>query len=233
MAKGGTPGQWLARRNEISQIFRPTNNPIQLKIWDDESGITQQIDCYYSGMMEMKPDSSMFGWQKVGIELYAPDPTFYDPNGVVSVFSVGGGAQFMEVPLVVPWEVGASELNANFILHYDGSWDSYPIITIIGPITNLYIENSTLGEKLNFDGVTINSGDSYVIDCRYGYKTVTRSSDSANRIQDLTSDSNLATFRIGAHPDPLGGDNSFVIRGTGLTSSTNVILQYYNRYIGV
>lgn len=232
LVRGGSLTEWFSRRDEIVRIFRPTDDPIYLRISDGDE-IIRQIDCHYRGMMEMKPEAMKPGWQKVGIELYAPDPTFYDPDGRTNVFALGGGSDLMEIPLAVPWKVGASELELDVAIDYLGSWDAYPIITITGPITDLVIENTSLGDKLDFSGVTIGAGVNYVIDCRYGYKTVMRSSDGANRIQDLTADSNLATFRIGAHPQPIGGDNGFHISGTGLTTASKVVMQYYERYLGV
>jgi hypothetical protein len=230
-AKGGDAAAWFARRAQLLSIFRSSNSPVQLRITN--GAMVRQIDCHLSGTMEMAPDELGPRWQRVAIELLAPDPTWYDPSGESIRFGLGVGTQAMEIPLVIPWQIGASIIEQAVSIAYNGTWDAWPIITINGPISDCVITNTTTGDKLDLTGVTIDDGDSYIIDCRYGYKTVTRSSDESNRIQDLTDDSNLATFRIGAHPDVLGGHNSIRITGAGANAGTTILLQYVRRFVGV
>lgn len=232
LARGGSEDDWLSRRTALMRIFRSSNDPVSLRIAGGT--IVRQIDAHLNGTMEMTPESgTMPGWQRVGIELYCPDPTWYDPEGSSAQFGLGGGGSVMNVPLAVPVNVGASVIDQSVVIDYPGTWDAYPIIYAVGPLKNLLIQNNTLGDKLSFDGITIPSGDTYIIDCRYGYKTVTRISDGANRIQDLTSDSNLATFRIGAHPDVQDGVNSIRVAAQDLTASSRLVIRYNVRYIGV
>ena len=86
---------------------------------------------------------------------------------------------------------------------YEGSWDEFPTVRITGPATNAVLENVTSGDKLDFTGTAISAGTSYVLDLRYGYKTVTQD-DGTNRIDKLTNDSDLATWRLLAAPDAAG-----------------------------
>ena len=231
LAKGGDDAAWLERRNALLRIFRPSDTPLKLRLTSGET--VRQIDCYYSGEMGMPAEGDTGPrWQRAAIELIAPDPTWYDPDGEVVAFSLGGGG-LLAIPLTVPMAVGASTIDQSIPVSYDGTWDAYPIITLQGPMTNPVIRNQTMGDKLDFAAVTIPAGETYVIDCRYGYKTVTRQSDGANRIQDLTSDSNLATFRIGAHPDVPGGYNSIRVSASGLTTTSYVFIQFQTRYVGV
>lgn len=224
-------GDWLGRRQQLMRALRSTDEPLRLRIVEGE--IIRQIDCYLSGMMAMPVEAGAAPrWQSVGIELLAPDPTWYDPEGSAISFQLGGEQKF-EVPLKVPVSVGASAIDQSIAVPYGGTWDAFPIITIMGPITSPVLTNLSLGDKLDFTGITIANGDRYTIDCRYGHKTVFRASDGANRIMDLSDDSNLATFRLGAHPEVVDGDNSIRISGSGLTAASKVILQYNTRYVGV
>jgi len=218
------------QRNRLLRIFKPHSQPIYLRHTAGDR--VRQIDCYYDGELDLGSDGRMLYAHQVPVALFAPDPTWYDPDGASHVFMLGGG-QAMNVPLAVPWQVGASAIDQSIVVAYAGSWDAYPTILIDGPVTGLLVQNNTLGDKLDFTGVTIPAGETYVIDCRYGYKTVIRQSDGANRIQDLTADSNLATFRVGAHPEPLDGVNSLRVKGTGITAGTRVVIQYKPRYVGV
>lgn len=230
LARGGDTAAWLARRTLLMRILRSSATPLLLRI--EGGGLVRQIDCHLAGALEMAPDDLSPGWQRVGIELYAPDPTWYDPVGEATTFMLGGGGA-LAVPLAVPVSVGASTIDSAIPITYLGTWSAFPIVTIRGPITNPIISNLATGDQLNFTGTTIGAGDEYRIDCRYGHKTVVRLSDSANRVQDLTADSHLATFAVVAHPDVLDGINSVRVRGSGLTAASAVFLSYHTRYVGV
>ena len=107
-----------------------------------------------------------------------------------------------------------------------GNYLALPIVTITGPATDAVLTNVRTGEILDFTGVTIAAGDTYTIDCRYGLKTV-KNAAGTNKIADLTSTSDLATF----HLEP--GDNSFTLEGTGTDANTQVTVAYNPRYIGL
>lgn len=229
LARGGDTAAWFARREELSSIFR--SNPMHLRIMN--GAIIRQIDCHLSGMMEMPLEAGVIpGWQRVGIELYAPDPTWYDPTDEIITFQLSYGG-LLSIPLTVPMSVGASTIDSAIEIAYTGTWNAYPIITLEGPMISPVITNVTTGDKLDLTDTSIADGDSYKIDCRYGYKTVTRTSDGANRIQDLTDDSNLATFHIGADPDVEGGNNIVRVTAKGLTGTSVIYIQYNTRYVGV
>lgn len=115
---------------------------------------------------------------------------------------------------------------------YSGSFVEYPVITITGPITDAVLTNVSTGETLDFTGITIAGGTSYTIDCRFGYKTV-KNSAGTNKIADLTSDSDLATFHLAPAPEVSGGANAITLTGTSTDSNTQVTVAYYNRYVGM
>lgn len=227
MARGGDDAAWWTRREELLRIFRPSNSPVQLRI-TREDGAVRQLDCFYSGELALTPEAGLAPrWQRVAVELYAPDPTWYDPVERLTTVAGGGGSGFM-VPTPVPSFVGASDLNVTVGVENPGSWDALPVIEIDGPITSPKVENLTTGEKLDFSGVTILSGTTYRIDCRYGQKSVTRVSDGENRIQDLTANSNLATFHLAA-----GVVNQVRVTGTSIQSNTAVRIRFVPRFVGV
>jgi hypothetical protein len=148
-------------------------------------------------------------------------------------FALGGGGGTMEVPTEVPTEIGASDINMTQAVLYTGTWYSFPQIRIEGPITDCVITNETTGEKLDFTGTTIADGDYYLIDTRYGRKSVI-DSNGANKISKLTSDSDLATF----HLEPPGavapdGSNSVRVEGSSIDAGTIVYMTYYRRYLGI
>lgn len=230
LARGGDEAAWLARREELMRILRASDRALALRLRSGD--VVRQIDCYLTGEMSMAQEGGVMPrWQRVGLQLYCPDPTWYDPAPVTLEYSGGGGEGTM-VPTPVPTFVGASDLDQTQVVHYAGTWESYPVIRIVGPIEDARIENTSTGEALDFAGTTIAAGHYYEIDCRYGRKSVTDDT-GANRIADLAADSNLATFHIGAHPDVLNGINAIRASGLGVSSATRVRLTYYTRYVGV
>lgn len=125
----------------------------------------------------------------------------------------------------------AGGYGASKTITYTGSFLTYPTITITGPITDPVLTNVSTGEDLDFTGVTIAGGDTYTIDCRFGYKTV-KNAAGVNKIADLTAASDLATFHLGADPEVSGGANAFTLTGTGTDANTTVTIAYNERFVG-
>lgn len=121
---------------------------------------------------------------------------------------------------------------ASKTIAYAGSWRAYPVVTIEGPITDPVLTNTSTGDKLDFTGTTISSGDTYTIDCRYGFKTV-KDAAGTNKIADLSSDSDLATFHLAPDPEVSSGNNALTLTGTGTDANTEVTVAYNERHVGL
>lgn len=195
-----------------------------------------RINVRYLDSLTMGRSAQHDGFDRYVVQLIADDPTWYNPEPEIITMSVTTGGTGMEVPLIVPMTLGGTVVDVSDSFVYPGSWLSYPIVRITGPIENPVLTVATgVGaetEKLDFTGTTIGGGTYYEIDCRYGYKTVTDNA-GANQIAALTADSDLATFAI--RPDPYLNDgiNTFHLTGTSATAATECTITYYNRYIGI
>ncbi len=219
------------QRKALLRFLRPSSTKIQMR-WTLDNGDVRQIDCVViDGPNFASTEREGFA-QKLVVQFRAPDPVFYDPTQIATTFGVGGGTGAFSFPLSFPVSFGGSTVNQTRTITYLGTWREYPVIVIAGPITNPVITNVTTGDKLDFTGITINAGDSYTIDCRYGYKTVVNAVGT-NKIADLTNDSDLATFSLESAPDVAGGLNDIKVTGTSANANTQVYLRYYNRYIGI
>ncbi len=220
------------RHLALMNLFDPS---AALKLrWDvleiDQKGqegetLTRQFDVVYSGDMDFPAADKKGFSQKVSVKLKASDPTCYDPNRQLVEYNGGGGAGF-RVPVIVPMTFGVSTFDITQSIEQVGNADEYPEITIVGPITSPIISNLSYGEKLDFTGTTISAGVTWVIDTRYGYKTIIEL-PSTNRLDKLSQDSDLATFRLRK------GYNDIRAQGTGITSATKIQIRYYFRYTGV
>lgn len=220
-----------AKRAALLRIFRPSANRIQMR-WTLDNGDVRQLDCVVIGGPEFASSEREGFAQRLVVQFRAADPTYYDPTQNAETFGVGSGSGPFDFPLDFPAQFGGSTVNQTRTVAYDGTWRDYPVVIIAGPITNPVVTNLTTGDKLDFTGITINSSDSYTIDCRYGYKTVTNAAGT-NKIADLTNDSDLATFSLEADPDATGGLNDIQVTGTGANANTQVYVRYYNRYTGI
>lgn len=221
------------KRRKLLNIFKPkfTNDPIKLRVTFPD-GTVRQIDTHYVDGISFDSGDKSVWYHKVPVKLIAPDPTWYNPVGTTVPFNVSGTAGFT-VPMSVPTSVGTSTLNTVQAVVYSGTWDTYPLITVFGPVTDLVITNVTTGDKLDFTGYTLNAGQILTIDTRYGYKTVRRENGS-NQISQLTTDSDLVTFRLIAPEDDASfAVNNIQVTGTGINTATNIVLQYNERYIGL
>lgn len=232
-----TQTAWESGRNSIMSIFQPGNAAITLKFAYETR--TYYLDCHYIGQMSL-PSADRIGWNQIVIaDLVANDPTFYGDSKSISFALGSGGTGTMLVPTVIPMTVGTTTLNTYRAVNYYGTFLTYPIIRITGPITNCVITNTGTDEKLDFTGTTIAAGTYYEIDCRYGYKTVVNNAGTSV-IANLTNDSDLATFHIGTKDevggvgDPSGAAaNSFHITGTSISGATKIEMQYYERFVGI
>lgn len=221
-----------ALRGHLLRLFKPSSVPLSL-LYELPTGDVRQIDVVLAGDLELPSGDRSGFYQKVGVTFRAADPTFYDPEMKAVIFGVGGsGTTGLTFPATFPWSFGASTIDTTKAVAYVGDWATFPVIEIDGPIANPVITNLTVGAKLDLTGVTIAAGDSYIIDCRYGFKTVVDAA-GVNRIDKLSDDSDLATFRLEADPDAPGGVNSIRVQGSGATSATEIFIRYYNRYVGI
>lgn len=237
---GWTKSDLWNKRDELLNIFRPVYTIVMKHELDN--GLVRCLDCVFAGGLKMPAQDRHGGiFQKVAITLKADDPTFYDPVAQAVTFNLAGGGSGA-VPSAVPMLVGTSTLNQDIVIEYAGSALSYPqLIRITGPITDCVITNLTTDEKLDFTGVTIAGSDYYDIDLRYGYKTV-KDKAGANKLADLTDDSDLATWHLTAEKGGTliqgpGGEwvclNGIRVTGSSVTESTEVEMTYHNRYLGI
>lgn len=120
-----------------------------------------------------------------------------------------------------------SAYNTNIV--YDGDFDSYPIITITGPISNPVITNTTTGDTLNFTGGTVGTSEVWTIDTRYGYKSALFGTTSIE--QYLSTDSDLSTFRLVAAPLATGGTNTILVQGSDAGTAALISIAYTKYYM--
>lgn len=217
-------------RDRALRLFRPSRTPLVLR-WTLENGSVRALDCHVAGRLAFNSADMRGFTQRFVVPLRASDPTLYDPTQQAVTYGVGAGSTGWSFPLSFPAGFGSSTVNQTRAIVYPGSWRTFPVITITGPIVNPVITNLTTGDKLDFTGITIAALNTYTIDLAYGRKTVVNQL-GVNKIADLTSDSDLATFALEAAPEAPGGVNTIQVTGSGANTNTEIYLRYYPRYVG-
>ncbi len=169
---------------------------------------------YNEGLTLPRKADDLDGFERDTVQFLAYDPLFFDPVPITWSFS------------------GTGALNIQETKAYTGTWASYPIITVTGPVTDLVIENETNDTILDFTGYALEGGHTMTINLAYGYKTI-RLEDDTNLITELVAGSDLFNWRISPEPEAAGGGNALHITGTGATAATGIDIEFYTRYIGI
>lgn len=173
------------------------------------------------------------------LRFIAHDPIWFRSSQKTVTF-VAGSTAFSQLSFPITFDAynivfggaSATALLVDTTITYPGTWLSYPVITIYGPLDNPVITNISTGERIS-STYDIAAGASLAIDLTYGKKTV-ESSDGVNRIGTITTDSDLATFHIAPAPTVGSGNNVIRAEGTNaVAGTTRVTITYYERYIGI
>lgn len=220
-------------RGTLAYIFGARQSePVLLRCTRDD-GSVRQLDCRAVGIVDtpITDEERIWNFQRVGVQLMASDPNWYDPQTNLPSVLRNSGAWF--VPLEVPLEIGATtEIDTSEGIEYIGTFDEYPILYLYGAMQDPVIENETTGDVLDLTGATIADGDWYEIDLRYGYKTVV-DNDGVNKIAELTATSDLATFRLASILETSDGVNIVHFTASGAGANTRFVVQYRNRFVSL
>lgn len=230
--EGNSLNDLYDKRTQLLNILGPTpaNTPLIFKF---VTGTTKYLEAYVWDEGQMGYQDKEGFVQRVVFVFEAPNPLFYDDNPGAKSVNLGGGGGTFAVPTPVPTAVGASTADVNIPITYVGSWLSQPLlIRITGPITNPVITNTATDEKLDFTGITISDGHYYDINPSYGEQTVIDDLGN-NKIDDLTLDSDLSTFHLGANPECPNGSNSITVTGTAINANSKFEIFWNNFYRGI
>ena len=126
----------------------------------------------------------VYGLTRFSVELYAHDPVWQanaSSQVVLGLTDVSGGLSF---PLTFPISFGESN-TGSVNLQNDGSYESYPVLTISGPVTDPSLENRSQGKTLSFTG-TLAADETLVVDFKNRTVLLDGSANRYNWIDDST-----------------------------------------------
>ena len=221
--------QYMSTRKQLYNIFKPKrDNQLSFRVTFDNGDI-RQLDVVYIDGLGADGNDKSGNYHKYAIGLRAHDPTWYDPTIITTSFNTET-PQGLSIPMPVPFHIGAATLRTAIDIQYPGTFDSYPIITVIGEAEDFTITNEATGDFIKING-TIPDTERRVIDTRYGRKTIV-DINGVSKIADYEGD--LATFRlVAAEDDSATRLNRIRVDSDVFGTNMKVFVQYYNRYIGV
>jgi len=229
---------WWAGRAALLNELRPNRQatataavPGTLRIIETD-GTTRDLSVFIAEGPRFEPRVSgewdEWAFQEA-LRFIAHDPVAFDPSQVTATFTIALGVGLI-FPITFPITFGSGALDDTLAVTYPGTWLSFPVITIVGPIEAPRIDNNTTGEKIEFS-IDVAPGRTITINLTEGNKTVVDDLGT-NLIGAVTPDSNLARFHIAPEPEAAGGVNTLRLRGTNPTGATSVSLAYFERYFG-
>ena len=225
--------EYMDHRKKLFNIFKPkrpgTTLSLRLVLDENVIGTDRQIDVVYVDGLQADAGQKSGLFHRFAIVLRAFDPTWYEPTPITFTSQTPAGQGF-SVPMSVPFSVGASTINQTYTIPYMGTADSYPLITLIGPMRDVVITNELTGDFIALDA-EIEAGDVWYVDTRYGYKTVT-TIGGENKMSVYRG--NIETFRLlAAEDDSDYLANTITVTSTNASVASKILLTYHQRYIGV
>lgn len=172
------------------------------------------------------------------LRLQAFDPIYYNPTGHTSQFGpcgLGPGFPYtfpfafdIDCQLVYPitYPITYEQFNFTQIIDNAGTWQDFPIITILGPAYTIRIWNQTTDKTLEILEYNLPIGRTITIDLRAGVKTI-ELDDGTNLSRYLSLDSDLGEWSLAP------GENTVQVTMGSHGGATNVQIAWHDRYIGI
>lgn len=150
------------------------------------------------------------------------------PGTVVRYALYSPGLSETQLDTLGPFMEGAvgGTVQQSIVIPYAGDAPEYPIISVRGPITGLILNNVSTDDSIAFGTTVIAAGETYVLDTRPGYKTVTLG--TVNKRDALATYSDWDEWHL--RPNAPGGFNVVVAYGENTSGSTQISVVYRNRF---
>lgn len=209
-----------ANYNTLQRTLQPQTSGTTPLYFILSAGETEQvINARVRGHMTSINPEYTYGYIISQVEFFCPDPRYYDSNEQTAtlLFSTPSGRIYNRTYNLV-YGGGSGTITTN--IDNIGWTDTYPIITINGPINNPEVGNATQSASMLFN-VVLSSSDEFVIDL-YNKLITLNGNPARNTLISGTSS------WFSAQP----GNNSFYFTGTGtLAGTTQAVVTWQSAYI--
>lgn len=207
--------------NTIQRYLLPQTSgttPLYFKLPNSPTS-EQIINARVRGMRTTIDPNYTYGYITSQVEFFCPDPRYYDNNiqTATLLYSIPSGRIYNRTYNLV---YGGGSGTLTTTIANNGWTDTYPTITINGPITNPEIGNTTQNASMAFN-VTLSSSDVFVVDL---YNKLITLNGNPARNTLITGSSTW----FSASP----GNNQFYFTGVGtLAGTTQAVVTWQSAYI--
>ncbi len=214
-------GELLTLRRRLLEALSPAGGALTYRrVLPD--GSRRDITCWVDASLSVEDHFGGTSAQ-VGLALFCPDPTFYDPKEHGADFVTVVADAFV-TPFYAPdefWSSGGTTLGLT--VENPGNWRAYPVIELHGDYQRAALHNVTT-DALLILGVAATAADTVIVDFRPGERMVTRNGEAA---LDEVESGDMVNWYLAP------GENVLRVLGGGFTASTRAHLTFHPRYLGV
>ncbi len=188
-------------------------------------GSRRDIDCWIDSSLSISDGFDGVS-AEVGLSLFCPDPSFYDPARITETLTPQPASAFV-LPFALPddlWFVAEGSAILGATIDNPGTWRAYPEIVINGPYTRMVVMNETTG-ALFVLGVAASASDTITVTLEPGNLRITRNGVLSF---DELEDGDLVNWYLAP------GQNVVAVSGSGTFGGvTSVQVRYNARYIAL
>lgn len=219
--KGNNRQQIFDRRLVIQRHFNPKLGIGTLK-WQQEDGTTYHLDCVPTKPIFPSGDGQSSSHQMVIIQLFAPNPHWYDPTQVERILvGFSGGWSY-------PWSYPMSygQVGTQIEVINTGTVETPVMIYLYGEVVNPTIKNLTTEEEISVIQ-TIADGEILIINTAFGEKAaiILSGGEYINAFEYVDPESVFWKLKSGSN----------ILKYTCASEGENASCRvyYYNRFSGV
>ena len=190
--------------------------PLQFQL--SPAGGLQFINARVRGNITQVDPDYTYGYIKSQLTFFCPDPRYYDNTTQTAsmTYTLPLGRTY---PRIYPLTYGGGSQTQTAPITNNGTTNTYPLITIYGPVINPVVGSTTTGQYLSFN-YTMAQSDVISVDLLN--KTILLNGNSARNLI-------IGSSQWFAAP---AGTSYFYFTGTGTTYGiTNATVQWNNAYI--
>ena len=174
-------------------------------------------DEYYNLKVNKESVSFSEDYSLIDIVLKAFDPFIYkrDEKNLELEAEIEGGYSFPANGYSFPNEhiFNETTMGNTGIIYNDGFNTVYPVIEIVGEISNISIKNNTTGEELNINS-NLNTGEMLIVDCRKETRSIIKKDATGEEV-------NYLKHKSGVWLSLKNAENEISIKYDG-TAQTNI-----------
>lgn len=221
-------------RSALHEFLRPNRNgPMTFTLRTPNGDLRSIVLRADPGLVLPPTEQANNNWEvREQIDLIAFNPLFRNAEQSGGAMSSAEQVELV-FPITFPISFGTSGvLLTTGDITYNGTWKSYPTITLTGPYTRAVITNQQTGVVI-YLSVPILEGESRIIDLTPGSQSIT-DGDGNNKFSDLGAGSNLIGFALLPDPEVADGVQEITIQLVdGVDGTSTAEFDYYEMFFAI